>query len=108
MYMRVPLDDDGKKIEAEIAAETDGSPAALAYANEAADAHSILLRVRRAKRHLVERYLCLEDFETSDPLSSGQLTNTLLELFALDRYELRAISRRDRAMRNALKAIKKT
>ena len=108
MYMRVPLDDEGRKIEAGIVAETDSSPAALAFANQAAEAHSLLLHVRRAKRHLVECYLgSEEDSETSGPLSSGRLTTTLRELAALDRYERRAISRRDRAMRNAFKAKEK-
>jgi hypothetical protein len=82
LLTKVPLDDEGEKIEAQIAAATDGSPAALEcpFARAPGETPN-----RRA-------ILCWEDF-ASDPLSlsSRQLTNLLLELAALDPYDPRPL-----------------
>ena len=107
MYRPVPLDDEGKALESKIAAEADRTPAALAYANEAAEAHSILLRIRHAKRQLIERSLSSDDSESSEAQCLSGFTKILTELSAMDRYEGRAIARRDRAIKNLLKAVQK-
>lgn len=100
------LDEAGKLLESKIAAETDGSPESLAWANKAAEAQSILLRVRQVKRQIVDRNLSSENSESSHSPCSRKLSTTLTELRAVDRYERRASSRRDRAMQNALRGTK--
>jgi hypothetical protein len=80
-------------------AETDGRAEALEYSEEAAEAHSIVLRVRRVKGQILERLLWSETSKGIPAQSSVAIRTALNELAVINRYERRALSRRNRALR---------
>jgi len=84
---------------AELAADTDGSAAALIGAEEVAEAQNHVLHVRRAKKALLQTLL--KSLATGEnAISNARRYKLISELSAIERYEQRALSRRQRAIRS--------
>jgi hypothetical protein len=106
----------------ELAKEITGPSAGYvqhAMACEAAHAAIDLARVRQAKVAIFNRAVVAERGEVSDPIAKAKspatadaaalmaraLRRALPDLFKLDRYEARALARRNRAMRAFMRVI---